>query len=341
MPKLHLKRTPEEEAAHILRKERRREKKRKRNAEKESSRKRQHEESERHSRKWASSDEDEDQYGPQPSSSKTMHEDDGAPDAEIEEQRFREKMFDALGDDERLDSLEARFNDYGHVPDRWRAAGSIPRGGGRYDDNEAWEGHLKMDPNTMDDEEYAEWIRIGMYRRTHAQEYVEQQRRKAEHAAKIAAEKVKKAETARLEKLAEEERRQRRLAKEARRQDRARAEYECRWKALADIATDGDKTGAPSLTFSDIPWPVFAAFSEKMTLGEMTRDEVASFLLTSTDAERSRKERKDKLREAILRYHPDKFEGRYLEHVVRGDREKVRAGIGEVVRALNALLAES
>ena len=38
---------------------------------------------------------------------------------ELEEANFRAKLFDAMGDDERLDSIEARFNAY-HVPDRWK-----------------------------------------------------------------------------------------------------------------------------------------------------------------------------------------------------------------------------
>lgn len=73
---------------------------------------------------------------------------------QIEERQFREKMFDAMGDDERLDGLETHFNDFAHVPDRWK------RSDLGYEGDE----YLKMDPNAMDDDEYAEWIRIGMYR---------------------------------------------------------------------------------------------------------------------------------------------------------------------------------
>lgn len=79
---------------------------------------------------------------------------------------FREKMFDALGDDERLDSVEARFNDFASVPERWRTSSSPRMGAGTkgqaraYDDDEL----LKLDPRYMDEEEYAEWIRAGMYR---------------------------------------------------------------------------------------------------------------------------------------------------------------------------------
>jgi len=140
MPKLHLKRTAEEEAAHRLgKKEARR---RKRGCEdgstKPSSHKRPRTTEGFSERKWASSDGD---YGPQPAKK----------DDETEEMQFQEKLYDAFADDERLDSLEARLNGYAHMPARWRD---------RFEDD-AW---LKADPQTMDEEQYAEWIRVGMYR---------------------------------------------------------------------------------------------------------------------------------------------------------------------------------
>lgn len=122
-------------------------------------------------RKWASSDEDDagSSYGPHPVNSSKIPSDwkdnSHKPDydtiyAELEEQRFREKMFDALGDDERLDSIEARFNDFGHVPDRWRSAGGLKAGEGIRDEDD----FSRLDPQNMDEEEYAEWVRTGMYR---------------------------------------------------------------------------------------------------------------------------------------------------------------------------------
>jgi hypothetical protein len=170
--KLKLKRTPEEEAERRRRKERRKEKKRKREqyndygAHAGPSSKKLHEEGTTHV-KWASSDEDELEYGPQPAQAQpraSAHKPDyDALTAEIEElenQVFKEKMFDALGDDERLDSVEARLNDYAHVPDRWRTESAAKTRRNVFEGDD----FLKMDPSVMDDEEYAEWIRIGMYR---------------------------------------------------------------------------------------------------------------------------------------------------------------------------------
>lgn len=171
--KLKLKRTPEEEAQRRLRKERRKERKRKHDDQDSragaSSKKARVHESSPHM-KWASSDEDEIEIGPQPAgasgsnsnipqSQSYAHKPDyDALKAEIEQQRFREKMFDTMGEDDRLDSVEARFNDYAQVPDRWRMDGGKSR------QNVFEEDFVKQDPAVMDDEEYAEWIRVGMYR---------------------------------------------------------------------------------------------------------------------------------------------------------------------------------
>ncbi|TFK74589.1 hypothetical protein BDN72DRAFT_759324 [Pluteus cervinus] len=343
MPKLHLKRTPEEEAARKLRKEQKRADKRKRrHLDDDTGRKQRPRTETSPERRWASDDDvDDGQYGPQPSSSK-----DRTPQVEeVEERWFREKMFDAVGDEERLDGLEARFNDYAQVPDRWRRAGTRKFGSAVYNDDDALyeraEGDfLRMDPRHMDDDEYAEWVRVGMYRKTHAQEIAEQQRKKEARAARRAEEKARKAETARLEKLAEEERKQKKREKDEKHRVFARSEYDRRWKDLLDPRDD---SGAPLLTFSDIPWPIPSAYTPQassqttISMEDLTFDAVSSFLLTPHDIS-ERQDRKDKLREAFLRYHPDKFEGRFMRFVEEGDRENVRQGIGQVVRVLNTLM---
>lgn len=167
MPRsFHFKRTPAEQAAHDARKARRAA----RRAEKEGEPSRKRQRRERDSpklRRWASDDEDEDgngseEYGPQPARSSagpSRHTfDPDAIRAEVEEARFREKMFGALDDDERLDFVEARLNDYAHVPKRWRTHGF---GAGVVDQDQDL---LDADPKLMEDEEYAEWVRAGMWR---------------------------------------------------------------------------------------------------------------------------------------------------------------------------------
>jgi len=169
MPKLKFKRTPEEEAEHQARKAARKERKRKREhyrtpSPMPSSGKRAHKESkwdaDEPQRKWASSDE-EDRAGPSTRSDKRRSDaSDDAMRAQMEDELFREKMFGAMGEDERLDGLESHLNSYVHIPDRWKSAAMGSSGKALYDADE----FLRLDPSTLDDDEYAEWIRLGMYR---------------------------------------------------------------------------------------------------------------------------------------------------------------------------------
>ncbi|KAJ6497685.1 hypothetical protein C8R45DRAFT_899106 [Mycena sanguinolenta] len=360
MPKLHLKRTPQEEADHRARKRLKRESKPHRKSSEASGSRR----TDKTARKWDSSDSerDDDVYGPHPpqpeagpsskprspeASDSQYKPDYDAIRAELEEARFREKMAGAFEDDDRLDSLEAQMNEYAHLPDRWRTRPSHVEYG-----HVAADDLFKMDPMHMDDEEYAEWIRAGMYRKTHAQEYAEEQQKKASREARRAQEKAAKAETARLARFAEEERKRKKLEKEIRRADYAREEYNLRWKALLEPPSDAENAQTP-LSFSDIPWPIVSAHRQKpdkgssrtsplatVSLDDLTVDAIAAFLVPSTPSaagETEKKNRKDKLRETFLRFHPDKFEGRFMSRVRQSDRQRVRDAIGAVVRALNAL----
>ncbi|GLB37718.1 hypothetical protein LshimejAT787_0407690 [Lyophyllum shimeji] len=351
MPKLRLKRTPEEEAAHQLRKKRRKEAKRQRkhgfsDNYSESSHKRPRQEDST-SRPWALSDdeplEDDDREpGPSHARYRSTDPDYGKLQAELEEQRFRAKMFEAFEDDERLDSLEARLNDYAHVPERWRTGATSRPGRAVYDDDVGMDDFLKMDPRYMDDEEYAEWIRLGMYRKTHAAEYAEQQRQKEMKARRRDEERARKAETQRLEKLAEEERRRKKLERAERKQQYAREDYEIRWKALLSGRGEDDADSATrKLGFADIPWPVLPAHRH-LSLEHLTKEAILEFLIPSTASrEADKKERKERLRETFLRFHPDKFEGRFMRLVEDSERDAVRGAIGQVVRSLNALMSEN
>jgi hypothetical protein len=168
MPRLHLKRTPAEEAERQLRKARRAARRAERalNAEHYS-----HDDegdgeaSGSHKRRRDDDDEtqsDRHQHAPRSPSDSASHK--SKPDydsilAQIEEERFREKLYCAYDDDDRLYSVEARLNDFAHVPRRWRTEGSARgRGAGLAGDEE------EMDPQYMSDDAYAEWVRAGMWR---------------------------------------------------------------------------------------------------------------------------------------------------------------------------------
>lgn len=182
MPKLHLKRTPAEEAERNLRKSQKAARKaaKKRFASNnydfddsnqgESSRSRSPSPS--HKRRRTHPDyeppgcsslgdhgsiSDDMQYGPPPppTSSRKHKPDYDTIRAQLEEERFREKMWGAFEDDERLDGVEARLNDFAHVPNRWRGDSGRSTEG---------DGNLDINPQYMEEEEYAEWIRAGMWR---------------------------------------------------------------------------------------------------------------------------------------------------------------------------------
>ncbi|KAI0937840.1 hypothetical protein AcW1_003891 [Taiwanofungus camphoratus] len=258
---------------------------------------------------------------------------------QLEEEHFREKMWGALEDDERLDSVESRLNSYAHVPRRWRGGGMD-----RMDDE------LNIDPHLMEEEDYMEWVRAGMWRKRHAAEYAEQERRKTQRASRHAREKAIREETIRLQKAAEDDRSRRRKGRERRREAEARKHYDMMWKDILG-ASDGREQ---DLRFTDIPWPVMLPDIEAgskwhkgghaMSIEDLTLQAISAFLLPAdcddveSGAEAAKKERKEKLRETMLRFHPDKFEGRVLKRVRESDRESVKEAVGIVVRAIGELM---
>ncbi|KAF8622745.1 hypothetical protein AX15_006835 [Amanita polypyramis BW_CC] len=352
MPKLRLKRTPKEEAAHRLRKERRKERHRKRrNAGVGPSNGKYRCADEESSREWASSDGD-DSPNPGPSSRPYRHKPDyDTIRVEVEERRFREKIFDAMEDDGRLDSVETQFNDYAHVPGRWRRGMGVYA----YEERDGITDCTCLDPRYMDDEEYAEWIRMGMYRLKHAKEYAEQEHQEAVRGARIAQEKAKKAHTKRLEQEAEEEHKRKRHERERRDWQFARQQYDQRWKALL---FDHAANSHDGLQFNDIPWPILYAYksgsktppapNRLINVEHLTENAISKFLLPVQDSALGSlqpepgddaKEKRDKLRETMLRFHPDKFEGRIMKMVAADAQASVREGIAQVVRVVNELLS--
>ncbi|KAH9006156.1 hypothetical protein EDB86DRAFT_3061277 [Lactarius hatsudake] len=218
-----------------------------------------------------------------------------------EDERFQQKLWDALDDDnDRLDGIEARLNEYAHVPRRWRGV----------DD----------DPRFMNDDEYAEWVRVGIWWKRNAEAYYQEQHRKAAQAAA-------RAEAARVLKAEDDARRRRREERERKRQVDARDTYDQRWAELLN-------SKSVDLRFGDVPWPVRG----KVEIAQLTAEAISAFLFPSgPDVERGRT-RKEVLREAMLRFHPDKFEGRVIPRIRSEDRDSVREGANAVARAVMGLI---
>lgn len=127
-----------------------------------------------------------------------------------------------------------------------------------------------------------------------------------------------------------------------------------KWRTL--LSADGSIGSVASLGFDDIPWPIVAAYQHKkgrtknsdptsVSIEDLTAEAISVFLVSTSEHsspldEREKKERKEKLREAFLRFHPDKFEGRIMKRVREEERNKVGEAVGQVVRVLNALMGD-
>ena len=176
---------------------------------------------------------------------------------------------------------------------------------------------------------------IKSCRKTHAKEYAREQRKKAERAARKAEEKARKAETKRLEKLEEDKRKCQEDERNIRQLETAREEYNSRWIALLASEPEGG-----DLAFHDIPWPVVDAYrrrrmDQRLKVEDFTAEAISSFLFGSEPSDGGR----EKLREAIRRFHPDKFEGRFMQRLKKEEQERVLEGITQVSRILLTTIA--
>jgi len=88
------------------------------------------------------------------------------------------------------------------------------------------------------------------------------------------------------------------------------------------------------LGFGDVPWPVRG----ELEIPQLTVEAISTFLFASGSGGRMRKE---VLREAMLRFHPDKFEGRVMPRIRSEDIDSVREGANAVARALMALMEQA
>ena len=149
--------------------------------------------------------------------------------------------------------------------------------------------------------------------------------------------------------------------------------YERRWASLlsSTILTADSGTGISAgtqngLRFSDIPWPVMRQPRNGGDLSShLTKALISTFVLSpyrlaessSTDLSDPRRLKKSRLREAMLRWHPDKFAKASLRPRVipipsdtqlpqilarvtsEEDKTNIRDGSEQVVRILNTLMA--
>ncbi|KAG9316371.1 hypothetical protein JVU11DRAFT_2404 [Chiua virens] len=135
--------------------------------------------------------------------------------------------------------------------------------------------------------------------------------------------------------IAEERQRSVERAMEKVRKDQARAvravleawnEYESRWAAIS--------ASSETLGFRDIPWPLLVAPACAM---DVTPENMTHFLMHP--AHSSNHSRRERIRTALLRWHPDRFR-RILNRVVDSDTSEVEEAVGVITRCLNDLLGK-
>ncbi|KAH7921170.1 hypothetical protein BV22DRAFT_748473 [Leucogyrophana mollusca] len=94
--------------------------------------------------------------------------------------------------------------------------------------------------------------------------------------------------------------------------------------------------GLTTVIWEDFPWPMF---KKPNGPDDLTSPAITAYMLSplhSTD-----KSTKERIRDNIRRWHPDRFETQLLPKVKESERDKVREGAGSVVRVLNDLLRSS
>ena len=101
--------------------------------------------------------------------------------------------------------------------------------------------------------------------------------------------------------------------------------YEERWAAL--VASPDEQ-----LDFGSIPWPMVHA---PRSVEDITPEAIEAFLFSPLHSESM--SHKDRLKSALLRWHPDRFR-RVIQRVVSAEeRRVVEDGVGIVARTLNDL----
>ncbi|KAH9485454.1 hypothetical protein JR316_0002362 [Psilocybe cubensis] len=102
------------------------------------------------------------------------------------------------------------------------------------------------------------------------------------------------------------------------------ATYEKEWAALA--------ASSEPLTFSRVPWPLILPPRDT---NDITRDAIVALLFSPLHSQHQT--RKDRIRSAQLRWHPDRFR-RFLGRVAEQERATVEEGVGVVARCLNEMM---
>ncbi|KII84642.1 hypothetical protein PLICRDRAFT_117606 [Plicaturopsis crispa FD-325 SS-3] len=98
------------------------------------------------------------------------------------------------------------------------------------------------------------------------------------------------------------------------------------------------KSSTDSLTWDSFPWPML---KRPNSVEELTTLAISGYILSPLYPGDKTKSSKDRIKEHIRRWHPDRFDTQMLPRVVEAQKEKVKEGAGLVARGLSELLTRS
>ncbi|CAE6466155.1 unnamed protein product [Rhizoctonia solani] len=218
------------------------------------------------------------------------------------------------------------------------AAETFDRAGGKKRTKEA-------EFRAQEERRAAEEQLVREQRRAEEDRRIREEQRAEEARRREAAERREREDRARYEQLKREnEERKRRWANDPSHERVSRAQqqptrepsaldawnsYELRWSALS-VASSTQPIG-----FRDIPWPLLRIPTGPEAI---TPQAVGAFILSPLHSQD--KSRKERLRNAMLRWHSDKFEGRWMARIEEEDRPKVKEAVGAVARSLTELMTK-
>ena len=105
--------------------------------------------------------------------------------------------------------------------------------------------------------------------------------------------------------------------------------YEIRIRALPALAATTEQ-----LSWKDVPWPVWDPPSSP---DDLTPDDIATFIFSTLKIRGSRGSKKEKVRSALLRWHPDKFPATIYAKVAEEERDMVADGVSAVFMGLKLI----
>ncbi|PWN47848.1 hypothetical protein IE53DRAFT_364364 [Violaceomyces palustris] len=226
-------------------------------------------------------------------------------------------------------SVGAEKYQMGYLPERWKDSIS----------QRVRKGLVNIDQ--LDEEEYAEYMRDAMYRKSHATE-IRAREAKEEESRRRKEEETRRAQQRESKDRTRRERRRRQQVRSAESALRsAREEYRTRWSEVKSSSTSSSST---QLYFSDLPWPTL---SDQNGNPILTKDSVRRFLFDDllpqgqeTDEARIKEERKRALRSALLQYHPDRYlSSEFFQRIdqLGGQRDLVSQCVVKVAQILTEL----